>query len=216
MVQSLKAELTGLIVEACSALGFKKRKGLYFSRQISPETVGLIAFGFGNDDGLFVDPSAGLIHEPIERLVTELAALPRDPYRVTLGAYLGNIPPVRGRVLWYRVPEGGTAHDLVDEMMTSVKGIAVPWLEEHTTIDSFIRDLEAGIATLREPARLRLPLAYYLKSEFETARKILQDTLQEMRVKPPKLIVADYPAFAARLLGRMPDGHSTPSEEGGA
>ena len=208
MSQVLKAEITKLIKTAASDLGFQKRKGLYFSKSTCPGIIQLIAFGFGYDDGLFVDPSAGLVYEPIETLLVELALLAPDPYRVTVGTYLGHLPPLRNEVLWYRVAPGQTPQQMVEEMMDAIQSIAVPWLNAHQTIDSFIEDLEAGEGTILESARLRLPIAYYLTHQFDKARAFLMATIEARRVKPPQLIIADYGAFTDRLLAKIDEASS--------
>jgi hypothetical protein len=203
MPQDLKAELTDLIIEACTALGYKKRKGLYFSRPVNADVTAWVVFGFMRDSELLIAPSAGLVHQPIEQLVAELSGIKLDPYGVTLGTYLGHLPPIWNQFLSYSVPEGGTPRQAVEEMMRDVKRIAEPWLAAHTTIDSFLQDLTDRTATSRESAALRIPVVYYLKSDFDGAESFLREHLDEIQRTPPQSIITDYPTFAARLFDRM-------------
>jgi hypothetical protein len=203
--QTLRAELTDLIIEACTAIGYKKRKSLYFSRAVNEDVTAWIVFGFINDSELFIAPSAGLVHKPIEELVAELSDKKFDPYGVTLGTYLGHLPPVWNQFLSYSVPAGEIPRQTVEKMMKDVEQIAVPWLNAHTTIDSFLRDLIDRTATIKESAALRIPVAYYLKGDFFRAKSFLRQHLEEIQTKPPQVIITDYPTFAARLLERMPE-----------
>jgi hypothetical protein len=205
--QSLKNELASLIVKECVRLGYSKHAKLIFSKALGGDSLGVLAFGFGFDNGLFIDPSAGIMNRPIELTLAELTGKKVKQYSpLTLGALLGHVPPLHD-VLWYRIQAGETPEREVDRMMGAITTFAVPWIDRHTNLDAFIQDLSTGVGTIKQHSRLRLPVAYYLKKDFETTRRLLIDGLHELGSSVTGPVTTEYREFAERLLARLPQGH---------
>jgi hypothetical protein len=90
-----------------------------------------------------------LVSKPSEELVAELSETRFDLYRLTLATYLGQLPPDTNQLVWYSVSQGSTHRETLSKMMKDVMGIAIPWLHSHTTVDSFLHDLNGRIATTK-------------------------------------------------------------------
>ena len=98
----LQAELMPILKQQCAAIGFEKRAQIYFTRDLTPDTIGVLAFVF-NQRMRIVSLSVAVRHQPLERLLAELAGEDFHPYLSgTLTCPLGHVPPLN-ELTWYEI-----------------------------------------------------------------------------------------------------------------
>lgn len=153
---------------------------------------------------MLVSPSVAVRYQPLERLVAELTGEKFHPYLSgTLTSPLGNVPPNR-ELCWFFFPADADPGPPVREMFGIIKGSAVPWMERHRSLESFIDDLKANFAT-GDSKRLRLPAAYYLKGECDLARALVMQGLERIGDGSGP-VSTQYRRFAQALLARLDAG----------
>ena len=205
MEQHLRAEVMSAIETECVNIGFKKRASIYFTSEFTPDTIGLLAFVFGKDGDMLVSPSVAVRYQPLERVLAELTGEKFHPYLSgTLACPLCHVPP-RDELLWFEFPERVDAPHRVREMVSIIAETAVPWMERHQDLDSFIKDLQIYRFANRDQVRLRLPVAYYLMNEDELARSLVMKGLEEIGDDSDPLST-QYRKFAKALLARLLTG----------
>jgi hypothetical protein len=205
MDKRLRETIMEDIETECSMIGFRKRANSFFTRELSAETVGVLAFVFGKDGDVVVSPSVAIRYQPLERLLADLASEKFHPYLSgTLACPLGEVLP-RRELMWYEFPSHVNPRNRVREMIGVISDAAVPWMEKHQDLDSFIEDLGTYRFASRDAVRLRLPTAYYLKKEYEIARSLVMQGLQDVGEGNDPLTV-QYRRFAEALLARLDAG----------
>jgi hypothetical protein len=198
------AEIMATIESHCAKLGFQRRASVYFTRSLNADTIGVLAFVPNKDEQILVVPSVAVRYQPLERFVAELTGDKFHPYLSgTLACPLGHVPPLQ-ELLWFYFAADEDPTPKLRKMFGIVEQTAIPWMEQHQDLDSFIEDLQSGYRfTNRDSLRLRLPAAYYLRRDFDRARSLVLQGLNEVGHKdgpgPDK-----YRAFAEALLTRLP------------
>lgn len=152
------------------------------------------------DDQIFVSPSVGVTHEPIERLVAGLTA--QKTIRATLATNVGYLTPDHA-YLMFTVAEDSDPAARIQELMSIVIEFALPWVYRHVDLDSFIADMAGSYSYIdRDSARLRRPAAYFLKGEFDKVRQLLSDGARELHEHDGR-VAQEYRRFASSLLDRL-------------
>jgi hypothetical protein len=149
-------------------------------------------------------PSVAVRYEPLEHLLTELMADNSSPFGSgTLVCSLGHVPP-RRELLWFYFADDEDPKPQHSELFRIIKQTALPWMEQHQHLDSFIKDLQSGFSFAdRDLVRVRLPVAYYLKGDFDRARSLVRQGLEEIGDRNGP-VSKRYRRFAEVLLARMP------------
>ena len=151
---------------------------------------------------MLVIPSVAIRYQPLELMLAELTGEKFHPYLSgTLTCQLGHVPP-RNELLWFEIPPQVNARERVQEMFVIIAESAVPWMERHRDLDSFIEDLQTYRFANRDQVRLRLPVAYYLKGEAELARSLVMKGLEEVG-EDSDALSTQYRKFATALLARL-------------
>jgi hypothetical protein len=170
MEKNLRISTMAAIEAECTNIGFKKTDDNYFTRELTVDTLGLLAFNFVKDGNMFVVPSVAVGHQPLQRLIAEVKGEKFNPYfSGTLASQLGSVPPLN-ELLWFEFPTDIDPKQRVRELFTVIKDVAVPWMERHRSLESFIEDLKDYSFVDRDQMRMRRPAAYYLNNQHDLAR----------------------------------------------
>lgn len=193
-----------VIAAECVALGFKKRTSIFFTMDVSSEVLAGLAFAIHARRNLIsVGPFAVVRHQPLEQLLAELSGQKFDLYGSgTLGGNIGYIPPLNEFASW-EVEDGADPSTTIREISAAIGKVAVPWMRAHQDLPSFIADLKGFRFVDRDQRYLKLPVAYYLNSEFELARPLLTAALEEIGDEEGTFC-DQYRTFATALLKRLP------------
>ena len=161
-----------------------------------------MAFVPGIDSDFFLNPSVAVRHQPFERLLSELTGEKFHPYLSgTLACHLGDVPPLDD-LLWFWFPDDIDVEARVQEMFRAVKEVALPWMELHRDLSSFIKDLKDFHFGNPDSKRLRLPLAHFMNGDLETAQSLVTKYLAEIGTDSDP-ISQRYRMFAENLMARM-------------
>jgi hypothetical protein len=205
MEKNLRIELMAAIEVECTNVGFKKRTNNYFTRKLTTDTLGLIAFNFVKDGNMVVVPSVAVRHQPLERLIAELKGEKFHPYLGgTLASPLGHVPPLN-KLLWFQFPIDIDPNQRVQELVAVIRDVALPWMERHRNLESFIDDLKDYSFADRDQMRVRRPAAYYLNNQHDIARSYLMEGLEEIGDRSGP-VSNQYRHFAEALLARIAAG----------
>jgi hypothetical protein len=204
MNRDLRAEIMTAIEQQCGNVGFRRRASVYFTKSLNADTIGVLAFVPNKDEQILVVPSLAVRYQPLERLVAELTGEKFHPYLSgTLACPLGHVPPLQ-ELLWFYFSADEDPTARLQEMFRIVEQIAIPWMERHPDLDSFIKDLQSGYRFAhRDSVQLRLPAAYYLKKDFSRARSLALKALEEIGEQDGP-VSSRYRKFADSLLARLP------------
>jgi hypothetical protein len=154
---------------------------------------------------MFVGPSVGIRHQPLERLVAELVGEKFHPYLSgTKTCPLGHVPPYK-ELLWFDFPVDIDVRQRVNEMFTIIKETAIPWMKRHRSLESFIEDLQTYRFASRDSVRVRLPAAYYLNNQYYLARSLVTKGLEEVGEQSGP-VSDQYRRFAEALSARLDVG----------
>jgi hypothetical protein len=196
--RGLRAKVWACIEAECGLMGFDKRAQIFFTKRFGAEVLGGLAFVLDIDGELFVNPSAAVRHQPLERLVADLTGKKFHPYLFgTLGGLIGNIPPLNDFII-FEFPDGTDVASRVGEMFSLIRQVVIPWMERHPDLDSFIEDIKTHGYGGREGRYMRRSVAHYMRQEFGLARNLLSEGLELMHDDE------DFRRFADALLARMP------------
>lgn len=202
MRNELRDEVTDAIKRECADIGFEKRANLFFTKTLTPDTIGVLAFNVTKVGNWLISPSVAVRHQPLEGLLAELAEEKFHPYLSgTLVCPLGGVPPLND-LLWFELTPNTDPLTRISEMMSTVKTAALPWMERHSSLDAFVQDLKTYRFGDRDSVRLRLPLAHYLNNNDAVARTLLIDGLKEIENEGGP-VSEKYRRVAERLLTRM-------------
>ncbi len=190
--------------EELARLGFRKRGGFVFTRNLAPEILGWLGLNIAlnKDRSLEVNPVVGVRHQRLERLVAELMAIRYHPYNppslsIHVG-YLTEAPDYSPLLVaddWERASVIGTLGGIV-------QAYGLPFMTATMDIAALAAKLETGRFGIPHQTALRLPVAYFVLNETGRAQQYLAGQLQELdgRADPQ---ATQYRAFASRLLERL-------------
>jgi hypothetical protein len=205
-LKNLWARILATIGGECAALGFEKRGSASYTKCIHVDVIGVVSFaGDRSEDGkLVVMPSVAVRNHTLEHLLTELIGEKPNPFGSgTLACTLGHVPP-NSQLSWFYFSDDENPGPQISELFRIVKQTALPWMEQHRHLDSFIKDLQSAYRfARRDSVRVRLPAAYYLKGDFDRARSLVNQGLEEIGGEDGP-VSRPYIRFAEGLLARMP------------
>ena len=183
--QALRADLVAHVGGRLAPLGFAKRRGAVFTvplDETATGTVGLNVAPGGPEDPLTVNPVVGVRHEPVARLLAELAgpgALAPRYVVPTVSCSLGYLMPQRS----YRVWPVGTVDDVpaqMDDMLRAVAGHGIPFMREHSSLEGVIRAVEQQLVPSPDERAVVLAAARTVAGDVDRGRSDLDRYLAEM------------------------------------
>jgi hypothetical protein len=177
-----------------------------FTKQIGPDVLGVVTLGVVVlDDGTVeVDPSSGVRHEPLERLLAELTGQKHHGYLpATIGSAIGYITPAKRFLIFTPFTTSGDPAPDVQHIVETITRYGFRWMEENQSLDALLHGMVDFKYIGRDGARFRVPLIYYLKGEFEATGRSLEEGLAEVG-ETPGPVSDQFRRFAKALLNRLP------------
>ncbi len=201
--KKLEIEVFAIIRPGLEHMGFRKRAGRIFTRELSPDILGAVSFAARLERaGVAVDMSAnvGVRFQRLERILAELAGLPYDSYNPdTIFTALLALMPKSRRLQW-SFDNTKPVRPEAESLLAAICDYGLPYIENHATLDAVI---EAGYRLSKsESLAYRLPMALMLTGRAKEARQAVAGRLSSIdsRTDPAAGI---YRTFAARFLDRL-------------
>jgi hypothetical protein len=199
----LRRQIMESLSDACLDLGFSKR-GPFWLRKVSPDVSGAIALPFDQDGYWFVSPSVGVQHHPVARLVAELTDRKFDPVNpATLACnigYLANPPDY----LMFTFPDDRDPFARVPELVEIVRSVAIPWIDRHNDLESFIQDMNNQHISIPHHTRTLQAAMEFLKGNLPLARELLRTGLEEVQGME-NVRAQEFRSFASGLIKKLDD-----------
>ena len=194
--QTLK-HIGELMIEA----GFEKLDPKGFVLRISPDIVGVVSLTVitaSRQEGMHVDPFLGVRHERLERLVSELTELKFSPYaNVTVHTALGYITP---EAEYLSFPfDKDSAEEVSREMVEMIVHYGIPWMKSFDSLEKMMLKIPED----SDMGRTRVPIHYFLKREFGSAKSAIERQLSIMADLGGPIEV-QYKVFAKKFLAWLP------------
>jgi hypothetical protein len=198
--------LISQIQQSLVLAGLKKRSQNEFTTELNSDEIGLVNVSlFNSAEGIIsVHPSAGVRHQPLEKLVAELSGQDFHAYRpATIGASIGYLTPERRYITFDFAPSDDYTVG-VQKIVDAIEYDGYRWMQAHQTLDAILEEILASYRFItRDAARLRLPIIYYLKKDFSAASHLVKKGLAE--IGDTKGPVSDqYRCLANSLLHKLP------------
>lgn len=208
MIESRAGFLRELLVGVKTALraeGFGYRGRSWYEMRLGPDTLGVVTLAsnsYLNDPAIYLSPSVGVTHEPLERLLSNLCGLPLTKFLpATISSSLGYLTPARKYITYAFLPddslESGT-----QALVEAIGRYGVPWMRDHQQPDVMLEDLLTLKYSTRDHARFRVPLIFYLKKDYASAHDWIDKGLAEIGEKR-NAYNDHYRQFAKGLLRKL-------------
>jgi hypothetical protein len=159
-----QAEFKALLLAECREqlvpLGFKKRSGEIFTRELADDFFGWLGLVFRTrlrPGAIGIAPTVGVHHPEIERLAREFSALEiaaKGP-TATLARPLGYVMPEPDFRTWICYPDGFAAQ--LDDMVRAISRYGVPYMERHASLEEIVVAMPTGsLPPLEQAKRIAL------------------------------------------------------------
>lgn len=190
-----------------SELGFRKRAGMIFTYDLSPEMLGWVGLNRATDahdpGAVEINPVIGVRHQPLERLVAELKGMKFHAYN----------PPTVCIPLGYLLSEGkytawffrdGEVTEAGRDLVTNVASHGIPFMRSVVDLPNLRQRIE-GRTGFDHQLEYRLPVAWLLSGEPERALATLDDIARVHGTRSDRAAM-EFLKFADALRSRL--GHS--------
>jgi hypothetical protein len=192
-----KSVLRG-IQENLQALLFCKKRGEGFYRELGKDTDGYVGLNLATrlpNNSIGISPIVGVSYAPIEDRIQKLCTTSPFLNDATLTTAVGYLTPEKRFLQWVFDPAlGDTMGSEIAKIARSIEQYGLPFMQEHTSLESIITELEATRYTVNDLRRYRLPVAYLLAGKRDEALKLLGQELEAMneRTDPAALQYRDF------------------------
>lgn len=205
-------EVSRAAASQLAGLGFRKRSGDVFTRNVTDDLLGWIGLNraVARGDGILeINPVIGARHQPLERLVAELAGRPFHPYiPPTASMHVGYLMPEHRYVPWLFARDGVEAG--VRRMVQAILDAGLPFIEQNASLDRLVATLESGGGGVPEQTAYRLPVGYLLLGDVQRAQRSAEQSLTALGERSDPAAEA-FRSFASHLRRRL---HGTAPEQG--
>ena len=143
----------------------------------------------------------GLISEPVEKLLIELAPEEFKAPCPSLTSSIGYLMPEHRYIQWnFGIDADLDSHLMqIRELAAKIQHFGLPMMEENRSLSAIISALERCDHSSIQRAVYHLPVAYILAKRSEVAESYLSRQLEEMRGRTDSA-AHSYRLFAARCL----------------
>ena len=191
----IKRRVAEELLRELSSFGVQK-KGDVFRLPFGDGFSGFVGLNFimyeaGRSIGL--NPIVGLISEPVEKLLIELAQEEFKAPCPSLTSSIGYLMPARRYIQWnFDIDADLETHlKQVRELAAKIQHFGFPMMEENRSLSAIISALERHEHSSIQHAVYHLPIAYMLSKRLEAAESYLSRQLEEMRER----IADGFPAI---------------------
>ena len=182
-------------------LGLMKDKVAY-TYSIGEEIKGWLALGTTVNEGperVGINPTVGVLHEAIEKLVQEYCGMERSRQGATLTTNLGYVMPEKRFLIWVLEPSPFEWVHEVKKMVEAVEVYGMPFMRSNATLEKIIDNLEHHRYIDKDSAAYRLPVAYFLTGQTDRAKDYTREYLAELGERNDTAAQL-YKNFASNLL----------------
>ena len=200
--------MRSLLVEfrtGLKSIGFEYRGRSWYDKRLNTDLLGVVTLAsnsYLNDPAIYIVPSVGVTHEPLEKLLAQLSG--RRPGRflpATISTPLGYVTPMAKFLKYTFDPRSMVANE-AETLLQTIERFGVKWMESNQSLDLLMQGLVTYKYASRDRARLRIPLIYYVKKDYASARASITDGLREIGEERNQYS-DEYRQFAAGLLKRL-------------
>jgi hypothetical protein len=186
-------------------LGFVYKGRRWYEKPLNSEATGIVTLASNShrgDPAIYINPSLGVRHERIERLLNELCHQTATKFLpATIGTSLGYATSAGKHIMYSFLPGANTKSD-VTRLVRAIAQDGLKWMEGNHTINAILEGLVGFKYAPRDHARFRIPLIYYIKADYESSRVSIQKGLEEIG-KNQDAYSEQYRLLANGLSGRL-------------
>jgi hypothetical protein len=184
--------------EPLAALGFRKRAGAIFTIELDEPVIGWLGLNAATEHqsagDASVNPIVGVRHQTVERIVASLLGERFHPYvGPTVSTPLGYVMPEQRFATWQFGDDDSRAQ--ADRLLTALEDYGLPFMRDHTGLDSIREAIEQGNAEFPE---YRLPVVLSLLGRDDEAIVIVDARLAELG-DADNPFAQDFRAYAERF-----------------
>jgi hypothetical protein len=167
--------------EHFGSLGFRKRRGGIFTRQLSDDVLGWIGLNrVIRAAEAEINPVVGVRTQRVERLIAELLDETFHQYiPPTVSTSLGYVLPAQRYTPWV-VARDQSPDDVLLDLARAVERFALPYMRQNIDLESLSETL-ARAGTPSHSADYCLPVVLFLRGELSAARIRLDQKLAKRR-----------------------------------
>jgi hypothetical protein len=169
-----------LLREPLTRLGFRKRAGAIFTIELDDPVIGWLGLNAATEHQsagqASVNPIVGVRHQTVERIVASLLGERFHPYvGPTVSTPLGYVMPEQRFATWQFGADDSRSE--ADRLVTALEEHGLPFMRDHTGLDSIRDAIEQGNA---ESPEYRLPVVLSLLGRDDEAVAIVDARLEEL------------------------------------
>ena len=187
-------------------LGFEYLGRSWYEIMLTSETRGLVALPsttYRDDPCVYVNPSIGVRHEALDKLISGLSGRSDSKYAAaTISLALGYATAGKTFKSFVFCP-GVDIEPIIKHLKVDISQDGMTWLREHADLETMGRDLRDLKNVTRDRARFNLPAALFLLGDLKGARSEIQRGLAELS-NTENLYAEQYRTFAAAFLELPP------------
>jgi hypothetical protein len=193
-----------LLREPLAELGFRKRAGAIFTVELDDPVIGWLGLNAASEHQpagqASVNPVVGVRHQTVERIVAELLGERFHPYvGPTVSTPIGYVMPEQRFATWQF--GDGDSHAQADQLLTALDDYGLPFMRDHTGLDSIRDAVEQGDAEFPE---YRLPVVLVLLGRDDEATRMIDDRLEELG-NADNPFAREFRAYAERFAEHASD-----------
>jgi hypothetical protein len=170
--------------------GFVYKGRSWYEKPLSSDSTGIVTLAsnfYPDDPAVYINPSLGVRHERLERLLAELCGQkPTKFLPATIGSSLGYVTSAGKHIMYSFLPD--IAND-VSGLVGAIEHDGLKWMEANQTAEAILDGLANFKYAPQDRARFRIPLICYFKGDYESTRRWLHWDM--------------YRRFATGLLDRL-------------
>ncbi len=201
----MSAALWADVAQRLQGLGFKKRAGVVFTREVAGDVLGWLGLNRASrhsPSGEFeVNPVVGIRHQGVERVVAELRGEKFHAYQPpTVSSPLGYLMPGARYRAWM-VSSAAGSESSVSDLVTSVGEFGVPFMESGATLTALCGLLGEGLG-FEHQLVYRRPVAWLLAGDLDRAAGLVDAAEADLGDRDDAAAL-ELRSFAAAFRGRF-------------
>jgi hypothetical protein len=198
--QQIRLEITQAINLGLSDLGFEERK-FQSQKQIDKDRMGWCGLNIATKglNGIGINPVVGLSFEPVENFIQK--TLSASDIGTTFNSSLGYLMPEARYLEWiFPLDRSIDMEAEAKKIVRAVGQYGVPFMNQFSSLEIIIENLEIFRFTDRASATNRLPFLYQMAGQPEKALAMLQEKSIALATRND-LAAGDEKKLVAALTG---------------
>ena len=187
-------------------LGFKKRAGAIFTKDLDTDVLGWLGFNAATEHlpkGVVeINPVVGVRFQQVERVVADLEGIDFHPYLpATISSPIGYLMPERKYKGWIVDTNAAGALEAVTDLVTTIETAALPFMDSARNLEMLPKFVDE-VGGFEHQLRYRRPVALMLAGDPARALKDLDGSVERLGARNDPAATR-FRRFAERLRRRL-------------